>query len=479
MNTQANPLVPQNHAPTPLADRILDAFPSGSYALSALLRLMDIVESTSVPTAAVECRAQPRMLINPEFVAVHAHTPEKLLMLVMHELHHVLLGHTTLFPRLTLAQNFVFDAVINGIVCRMFPGADHTSFFTDYYDQASFPHCLLRPPPDWPGQRGIEGRDHGWADPGGVGTAAGILALREPLRSLAKELHEALYSAAGASYQEVFDALPKLLVDAALGGVPLLGGHGDEALPDGRLEYHSPVLFEVVREIVEQWPQPPDPIRGRSLADVLHPTNIQPRRKPANRTVLRRLICQVAGSKQAGIMRRQRVDYVQAPTPLPSLGRRSMVLRALGHTPLLHTGPALWRSRVDSGERVHVYLDVSGSMDSVKGPLYGAVLDCEALVHPTVHLFSTAVASVSLAQLRQGVCRSSGGTSIDCVAEHMAKHRVRRALLITDGYVGKACGQHQRTLASARLAVAYLGTNTTQQDLESVTNHSATLQLGE
>ncbi|NBY28446.1 MAG: hypothetical protein EBQ71_16695 [Betaproteobacteria bacterium] len=103
--------------------------------------------------------------------------------------------------------------------------------------------------------------------------------------------------------------------------------------------------------------------------------------------MLRRLICQVAGSKQAGIMRRQRVDYVQAPTPLPSLGRRSMVLRALGHTPLLHTGPAQWRRSVDSGERVHVYLDVSGSMDSVKGPLYGAVLDCEALVHPTVHLF--------------------------------------------------------------------------------------------
>ena len=56
----------------PIADRILDAFPSGSYALSALLRLMDIVESTEVPTAAVECRAQPRLLVNPEFLAQHA-----------------------------------------------------------------------------------------------------------------------------------------------------------------------------------------------------------------------------------------------------------------------------------------------------------------------------------------------------------------------------------------------------------------------
>ena len=68
-----------------LSDRILDTFPSGAYALSGLLRLMDIVETTSVPTAAVECRLQPRLLINPQFVAQHAQTPEKLLMLVMHE----------------------------------------------------------------------------------------------------------------------------------------------------------------------------------------------------------------------------------------------------------------------------------------------------------------------------------------------------------------------------------------------------------
>ena len=40
-----------------LAERILDCFPGGSYALSALLRLMDIEASCEVPTAAVECRA--------------------------------------------------------------------------------------------------------------------------------------------------------------------------------------------------------------------------------------------------------------------------------------------------------------------------------------------------------------------------------------------------------------------------------------
>ena len=122
-----------------LAERILDAFPGGSYALAGLLRLLDIVETESVPTAAVECRMQPRLLINPKFVQAHASTPEKLMMLVMHELHHVLLGHTTLFPRNTRVQNFVFDAVINGIVCRMFPGAQYTAFFSDFYSADRFP----------------------------------------------------------------------------------------------------------------------------------------------------------------------------------------------------------------------------------------------------------------------------------------------------------------------------------------------------
>jgi hypothetical protein len=116
----------------------LDAFPSGSYAVAGLLRLRDIVETTDVPTAAVECKAQPRMLINPKFVEQHAATSEKLLMLVMHELHHVLLGHTTLFPRITPVQNFIFDAVINGVVSRMFPGPEYTAFFTDFFDAAYF-----------------------------------------------------------------------------------------------------------------------------------------------------------------------------------------------------------------------------------------------------------------------------------------------------------------------------------------------------
>ena len=96
-------------------------------------------------------------------------------------------------------------------------------------------------------------------------------------------------------------------------------------------------------------------------------------------------------------------------------------------------------------------------MEGVKGPLYGAVLDCEALVHPQVHLFSTQVAEVTPAQLRAGICRSTGGTDIQCVTRHMARHRVRRAVLLTDGWVGNAGPVGVGVLQAARIGVGYLG----------------------
>ncbi len=462
---------------TPLAERILDAFPSGTYALSGLLRLLDIVETTSVPTAAVECRAQPRLLINPVFVAQHASTSEKLLSLVMHELHHVLLGHTTLFPRATKVQNFVFDAVINGLVCRMFPQRGHTALFTEYYDADAFPQCLLRPPRGWRGCAAVEGQPSLNLLKGSEKPKAGTLAaLPEKTRLLINEVHAALYSESGASYHEVYELLPTLVNEDDIEGVPLMGGHGDG--PDGELEEKSPVLFDIVRSIVEQWPQPPDPIRGRSLADVLAASAVAPQRVVSNRGMLRTLICQVAGHKAHGIVRKVRWQEAAVTTAVPQNTRRSIVLRALGHEPLLHTGSIAHRRVTPSGERVHVYLDVSGSMNGIKCALYGAVLDCEDLVNPTIHLFSTLVADISTAELRRGVCRSTNGTSITCVADHMKKNAVRRAVIITDGWVGKPRGEHHNRLDAAKLGVAYLGSETNESDLAAVADYSTTLLIG-
>jgi predicted metal-dependent peptidase len=446
-----------------LEERLLDCFPSGSYALAALLRLVDIVPTEAIPTAAVECRVQPRLLINPDFVERHARTSEKLLMLVMHELHHVLLGHTTLFPTHTPVQNFVFDCIINALISRMFPQPEHLGFLNDYYSDASFPECLLRPVAGWPHV----------AD----AVPLGIAALPERARAEAAAIHRALYSEAGATYAEVYEILPRLLSNAALGEIPLLGDHGENSATAGDLERRAPVLFDIVREIVEEWPLPPDPIRGRSFADIVTDKRRSVRRARSNRKILRQLIRKVAGSEHHGSVR----QFTRAPdaptTPMPRLDRRSTVMRALGIEPLWYSTTDNTRRRLPVEQRVHVYLDVSGSMNGVCDALYGAVLDCHGQVHPTVHLFSTRVSDVTLAQLRDGVCRSTGGTAIDCVAEHIATHRIRRAVVITDGWVGTPQGRHLRTLAKTRLAVAYAGNNIQTADLSAVANHTTRIEL--
>jgi predicted metal-dependent peptidase len=128
-----------------------------------------------------------------------------------------------------------------------------------------------------------------------------------------------------------------------------------------------------------------------------------------------------------------------------------------------------------ASEPVHVYVDVSGSIGNLKGALYGALLNCGEFVYPRVHLFSDNVLDMTFSQLRAGKCKSTGGTSIDCVADHMHRHRVRRAVMLTDGYVGQPRGIHQLTLSRAVLGVALTPGNSNRDDLALVTNHWAQL----
>lgn len=441
------------------AERILDCFPSGTYAMQALLQLLDIVETDEVATAAVECRIQPRLLINPHFVATWAATPEKLLMLVMHELHHILLGHTRLFPCVTPMDNLVFDAVINSLLCRMFPSPAYTSFFTDFYDEREFPACLLRPPRGWTPER-YPFPPHALRDKKMRGIAA---------------VHRALYSEAGATYHDVFDVLRCVLTEELVKAVVLLGDHGRDGSAAGQLESRSPLLFDIVRQVVERWPQPPDPIQGRSLADLLKTERITVQRNVASQAILRQLFRRIAFACRRGTgMPLVGPSWFPVSTPLPTFDRRSVVLNVLGAPNVLHATAITHISRTDSAQ-VHVYVDVSGSMNELKAALYGTILGCRDLVHPRIHLFSTEVADVTLDQLRKGECKSTGGTEIACVADHMRRNKVRRAVILTDGFVGTPTGIDKFTLSQALLGVALTPGSRTRGDLQEVTNHWAEL----
>lgn len=435
--------VPLFRERSPLVDRILDCMPAASYGMHTLLRLVDIVETESIPTAAVECLRSPRMLINPRFVERHAETPEKLLMLVMHELHHIILGHTRQFERPTRAHNLVFDAVINALLCRMFPGREYTALFTGLYSLERFPECLLRPAEGFPNACRPLGPIQG---------------LSPEHMARVRESHRALYSDTGMSYAELFALLPKLVVhgmgEDGVAQVPLLGSHDEE---DVDLDGLPDDFRNLLKEIVDGWPITDRVMPGRSVSDHLQQRHIRlqpPTKRGALRDLFQRLSVGTRGHR-----RRIHSTPVDTMSALPVLSRRSAVLRVLGVPMLLHPGVVLDRRRVPREGLVHVYLDVSGSMGGLVEALYGAVVDCRLLVHPTVHLFSEQVHDLTLAALRRGDCSTTGGTSIECVALHMKAHGVRRAVLITDGYVGPIVGEIHRILKSATLGVALTHSN--------------------
>ena len=499
---------------TSIADQLLGAFPSGTYCLPALLSLAEIVETTSVATAAVECTLRPRFLINPEWVAQHAQTPEKLVMLTMHELHHVVLGHTRLFARATPLDNLVFDAVINSMLCQLFPERPYQALLTDIYSENKFPECFLRPTNVWTN---------------GVKITVPPVLLQPEHQHLAP-LYKKLYTPEGATYEELREAFRGAISDEQFVQVQLLGDHSDEnpssdqapndvayavagkasgkstnglriefagetdALHDeadesacelkepkcassaGRLETRSPQLLQEVRRIVEQWPRPNNPIKGRSLHDLLLATTVglAPR---SNRGALTKLLRTMSMQSGQGRVRNLHMDSVCVESPIPRLMRRSVVLNAIGAAPLLHQEQLDMKRVVPQGEQVHVYLDVSGSVSGLVGALYGAILDNKQFVHPVVHLFSTRVVDVTFKQMLNGDCHTTGGTCIECVAQHMKKYKVKRAVILTDGFVGAPGVVARRILESVRIGVALTPDNSIRRDLEGLVEHWAQLKV--
>ena len=145
---------PIHTAEDPRIDRIraclVDLLPANAYQMHRLSTCFDISLDTGIPTACVDCERVPRIRFNPDFIEKHCTAPGDLFLLVMHELYHVILGHTRLFPRSDLVSNIAFDAVINAMLCHNFHDTAGTNLFTATNSWDHPLGRLLRPPPGWP-----------------------------------------------------------------------------------------------------------------------------------------------------------------------------------------------------------------------------------------------------------------------------------------------------------------------------------------
>ncbi len=228
----------------------------------------------------------------------------------------------------------------------------------------------------------------------------------------------------------------------------------------------DPEFVRAIRSIVEKWPAPEDPVRGRSLEDILKRADVRPA-PPARRVLaaLRDALLGAATRRVPGPSRESRPVPTLVAVPDAS-DRRANIIRHAGVEPLLYAHTSHDTRRGRSG-RTRVYLDVSGSMDPYLPYLYGALSSLRAHVEPDVCLFSTEVHEVPLREVIRGRVATTGGTDIACVVRHALAHRRRKILVITDGYVGALGEGDRRSLGGVEVRVV-LTPNGWRKDLETV-----------
>lgn len=429
-----------------IMSRLLGAMPAATFEMETLARLSDIVATTDIPTAAVECTHRPRLLINPQFVAQFCRRDEHLFLLVMHELWHVMLAHTALYPRVTMAHNIAFDAIINAGLMRHFRKPEYMGFFDKLNPPDKFPHLLLRPPIGWPDN------PH-YPDIGPPGTKRILRQLYPPPGPF--------WRRAMPFYDEILDLIREdmrqrgMLVD----GEPVLLGDHDGENGDGA-GYENPYLRDAMGKIVKKWPTKPTdfgaPGSGGNLDDLqLNPYITSDATRRAFAKVLRICLSPTPGS----FRRKQRlpIPAISGKSVLPNARDRLMVARQeLGLPSTLWAREGTVKARVpEQPVRAHVYLDVSGSMSRVLPHLVHLLTPYVMSGKAEVFQFSTVIQPLPVQKLRRGMVRSTGGTSINCVMRHLLGDEVKtkRALILTDGYTGVPRDDHIAQLREKNMRV--------------------------
>ncbi len=440
-----------------LEERIISCLPAATFEMETLCRLTGIEADSEISTAAVECTQRPRLLVNPDFVRKRCRADEHLFLLVMHELYHIILAHTTLYPRVGVAQNIAFDAVINAGLSRQFQEPEYRGFFEEVNPADTFPGLLLRPPLGWP-------KKPRYPDTGPSGTREILEQLYPPGRDDERPLP---------TYQEILDLL--LRSGLRLEGFHfLLGDHRDAEGEERALD--DPLLGDIIRRIVSRWPPPPFPLGGRDLGresnewlSAINPVPEQTRRSFVQ--VLKRSL----GPAPGRYNRIGRVDVqgIIGSGVLPNArDRKAQTRRLLGLPSTLWEQQGIVPARVRTNpSRAHVYLDVSGSMGSLLPYLLGLLLPYAVGGTAKIFQFSTCVEELPLEKLRRSKLTTTLGTDINPVLEHiLADARVRRALLLTDGYTGRPRHDLANKVQEkgVRIHVVLPGESCWKEDLERV-----------
>ena len=414
------------HTLPALVRELIDENP---FACRALLQVVSVEWSKEVPTAAMSCGAHPRMMVNPQFVEAHCRTDAELKALLMHEFLHVLLRHTEGRGPASDEQHIAWDAVINAIIHRSM-GPACSALMSRYYANEKGARLLLRPPRPGEKPEGV-GRE---GDPDTIsGPWLGLYqhgtVVADDIEDLARELKHA--------HSRDPDTL-------------LLGNHDATEAVSPEALMGNPVHEALQRALSTMngsgiWRGPPP----WSLAAELTALR-QTQDKHADIRRWRHDAMAVLRRHLSPDARAERQLQAEAEYRLPVLGSadRRAFSRALW-SPLIPEATWLRNAPVGRGS-AQVYLDVSGSMNTEMPHIVALLAQLRGLIRRPFWAFSNEVAPARIEEGRL-ITRTTGGTSMGCVLEHIAQTRPSAAVVVTDGWIEPITRQQAQAAGSTRL----------------------------
>ena len=381
-----------------IAGIVSDLAEEDFFACQALFRIAQVEFTKRVPTLAVSLSASPVLYINREFLEKHALSENDVKAVLMHEFLHVILQHTEQFDQVDPLLNIALDAIINSIIHRSY-GNRFSDFFRRFYKPEGL-MVLLRPcdPQDF-----IQNRQ--W-----------------------ERLHLSIYSGilAANDLYELIRHLSTFRFRFLNGHPQVIGNHG--AIPSEKSENNRKLLEGILGKMdgTRIWNNCQTP--GVSDLQELETRRMKARKLQEWKRDTRRLL------EKCLLPDRTRRDEGLQTVPMPFLrtGDRRAFAQLKGSRFLPFSEHGIMRSQ--PRDTVTVYLDVSGSMRDEIDSILLLLSDLRSCIRTPLWVFSN---KVEPAFFRNGSIeyKSTGGTSISCVFDHIREHRFRRSLIVTDGYV--------------------------------------------
>jgi hypothetical protein len=128
----------------------------------------------------------------------------------------------------------------------------------------------------------------------------------------------------------------------------------------------------------------------------------------------------------------------------PRLGRSVVIGADMSRTDLLKLASGYWpiffskNIIKEKRGKAHVYIDVSGSVNSYLQWMYGCINEVEKNTETILHIFSNKVYDITKEDFMKGLVRTTGGTDFDCVVENALQIHEKtgdnKFIIFTDGY---------------------------------------------